>query len=62
MTSEFTVKGALTMLTKNDLLVLGLLLGRAVLIVVIVFLAFLTIFTFIQRVLHVRRLTLEKDL
>lgn len=43
------------------LLVLGLLLGRTVLIAVIVFLAVLTVFTFIQRVLHVRRLTLDKD-
>lgn len=43
------------------LLVLGLLLGHTILIVIIVFLAFLTVFTFIQRVLHVRRLTLEKD-
>jgi len=44
------------------LLVLGLLLGHTVLIAIIVVLAFLTVFTFIQRVLHVRRLTLEKDL
>lgn len=44
------------------LLVLGLLFGRGILIVVIVFLAFLTVFTFIQRVLHVRRLTLGNDL
>jgi hypothetical protein len=43
------------------LLVLGLLLGRTVLVVIIVFLAFLTVYTFIQRVLHVRRLTLEED-
>lgn len=44
------------------LLVLGLLFGHTILIVIIMFLAFLTVFTFIQRVLHVRRLTLEKDL
>lgn len=44
------------------LIVLGLLLGRTVLSVVIVFLAFLTVYTFIQRVLHVRRLTLDSDL
>ncbi len=43
------------------LLVIGLLFGRTMLIVIIVFLAFLTVYTFIQRVLHVRRLTLEKD-
>lgn len=43
------------------LLVVGLLFGRTILIVIIVSLAFLTVYTFIQRVLHVRRLTLEKD-
>ncbi len=43
------------------LLVVGLLFGRTMLIVIIVFLAFLTVYTFIQRVLHVWRLTLKKD-
>jgi CDP-diacylglycerol--glycerol-3-phosphate 3-phosphatidyltransferase len=43
------------------LLVLGLLLGRVVLIAVIIFLAILTIITFMQRVLHVRRVTSEYD-
>lgn len=39
------------------LLILGLLLGRTVLIAVILFLAVLTVVTFMQRVLHVRRVT-----
>ncbi len=38
------------------LLVIGLLLGRTVLITVILILAILTVATFIQRVLHVRRI------
>jgi phosphatidylglycerophosphate synthase len=43
------------------LLILGLLLGHVVLIAVIAFLAVLTIFTFLQRVIHVRRLTSYND-
>ena len=46
---------------RITIIVLGLLLGRFVLMVVIVFLAFMTVFTFIQRILHVRRLTFEKN-
>ncbi len=45
---------------RVTLLVLGLMLGRWALMIVIVFLAFLTVWTFIQRVIHVRRLTLEE--
>ncbi|MBN1162951.1 MAG: CDP-alcohol phosphatidyltransferase family protein [Candidatus Krumholzibacteriota bacterium] len=41
------------------MLLVGLMLGRFVLSVVLVFLAILSIFTFIQRVLHVRKLTRE---
>ena len=43
------------------ILAVGLLLGRVVLIALIVLLAVLTIFTFIQRVIHVRRITLGGD-
>jgi CDP-diacylglycerol--glycerol-3-phosphate 3-phosphatidyltransferase len=43
------------------LLVTGLLLGRTVLNVVIIVLAVLSIYTFIQRILHVRNLTLEGE-
>lgn len=41
------------------ILAVGLLLGRLVLIALIVLLAVLTVFTFIQRVLYVRRITLS---
>jgi len=41
------------------ILAVGLLLGRVVLIALIVLLAVLTVFTFIQRVLYVRRITLS---
>lgn len=41
------------------ILAAGLLLGRVVLIALIVLLAVLTVFTFIQRVLYVRRITLS---
>ncbi len=40
------------------ILAVGLLLGRVVLIALIVVLAVLTVFTFVQRVLYVRRITL----
>jgi uncharacterized membrane protein len=43
-------------------MIVGLLFGSFVLTAVIVVLALLTIFTFIQRVMHVRRLTAERDL
>ncbi|UCF04270.1 MAG: CDP-alcohol phosphatidyltransferase family protein [bacterium] len=46
---------------RVTLLVLGLLFGRIILIIVILALAVLTIYTFIQRVLHVRRLTLGRN-
>jgi CDP-diacylglycerol--glycerol-3-phosphate 3-phosphatidyltransferase len=42
------------------ILMLGLLLGRVVLIVAIIFLAFLTLYTFVQRVLYVKRVSEEK--
>lgn len=43
------------------LLILGLVFGGFPLIVIIVILAFLTVFTFIQRVIHVGKLTMGKD-
>jgi len=43
------------------LLILGLVFGGFPLIVIIVILAFLTVFTFIQRVVHVGKLTMGKD-
>ena len=46
---------------RVTLLVLGLLFGRVTLVIVILFLAVLTVYTFMQRVLHVRRLTLERN-
>ncbi len=44
------------------LLILGLAFGGFPLIVIIGILAFLTVFTFIQRVVHVGKLTMGKDL
>ncbi len=44
------------------LLIIGLALGSFFLSAIIVVLAFLTIFTFIQRIVHVKRLTAGKDL
>jgi len=44
------------------LLILGLMLNGFILTAVIIVLAILTIFTFLQRVMHVRRLTAGKDL
>lgn len=46
---------------RVTLLVVGLLLGRYVLIVVIFIIALFSVITFIQRVKHVRNLTLEKE-
>jgi phosphatidylglycerophosphate synthase len=39
------------------LLVLGLLFGRVVLVIVVIVLAVLTVYTFAQRIVHVRRVT-----
>jgi len=44
------------------LLIIGLALGNFFLSAIIVVLAFLTIFTFIQRIVHVKRLTAGKDI
>lgn len=43
------------------ILMLGLFLGRSALVVVIIFLAFLTLYTFVQRVLYVKRVSAEKS-
>lgn len=44
------------------LLIAGLIFGGVALVTVIAVLAFLTVFTFIQRVVHVGKLTMGKDL
>ncbi|MDZ7859448.1 MAG: CDP-alcohol phosphatidyltransferase family protein [Candidatus Krumholzibacteriota bacterium] len=44
------------------LLIVGLIFGGVTLVTVIAVLAFLTVFTFIQRVVHVGKLTMGKDL
>lgn len=44
------------------LLLVGLVFGGSLLIAILVILAFLTVFTFIQRVIHVGKLTMGKDL
>lgn len=55
---ECTV-GLLERPERVAILIAGLIFGRAVLVVVVVFLAILTVYTSVQRVLHVRRLTAD---
>ena len=57
---ECTV-GLLERPERVAILLAGLLFGRAVLVVVIVFLAILTVYTSVQRVMHVRRLTADRN-
>ena len=47
---------------RVTLLVLGLILGHVMLTVILLILAVLSIYTFIQRVLHVRKLAIDDDI
>ncbi|MCK4537608.1 MAG: CDP-alcohol phosphatidyltransferase family protein [Candidatus Krumholzibacteria bacterium] len=56
---ECTV-GVLERPERVALMIVGLIFGRVVLTAVIVFLAAMSIFTFLQRVQHIRKITTEK--